>query len=241
MAILFRVMWMCSQCRELIEDQFDSCWKCGSPKPAAEANATPESASGPPGLPAELSASISGTKAARAHFSNPGAAVTMEATSAPEELTEQEIRAFVGSNAEFYLRKWDAVLRGRDNSAGFNWAAFWLAGLWVPYRKLYLHAVALYAIMLLLVVVDLSGASGHSRDGLAMLLGVICGAFGNGWYLSHARATITGIRSQRLEGEAYLQMLARRGGTSLLAPLGFMVALFGLAFAYLLNKGAIKV
>jgi hypothetical protein len=32
-------MWICKQCGEKIEDQFDSCWKCASPKAGIPANA----------------------------------------------------------------------------------------------------------------------------------------------------------------------------------------------------------
>ncbi|QDU54350.1 zinc ribbon domain-containing protein [Aeoliella mucimassa] len=27
-------MWQCNQCRELLEDQFDACWKCGCSRAA---------------------------------------------------------------------------------------------------------------------------------------------------------------------------------------------------------------
>ena len=35
-------MWTCTKCGERIEDQFDSCWRCSSPRGAAEATAAPE-------------------------------------------------------------------------------------------------------------------------------------------------------------------------------------------------------
>ena len=38
-------MWKCSKCGERIEDQFDSCWKCSTPKgasPVAPTDAAPE-------------------------------------------------------------------------------------------------------------------------------------------------------------------------------------------------------
>jgi hypothetical protein len=32
-------MWHCNKCGEKIEDQFDSCWKCGTPKAAVQTDA----------------------------------------------------------------------------------------------------------------------------------------------------------------------------------------------------------
>jgi hypothetical protein len=32
-------MWQCNKCGEKIEDQFDSCWKCGTPKAAVQSDA----------------------------------------------------------------------------------------------------------------------------------------------------------------------------------------------------------
>ena len=34
-------MWTCEKCGEKIEDQFGSCWRCSTPKGAAEATGTP--------------------------------------------------------------------------------------------------------------------------------------------------------------------------------------------------------
>jgi hypothetical protein len=32
-------MWQCNKCGEKIEDQFDSCWKCGTPKAGVQTDA----------------------------------------------------------------------------------------------------------------------------------------------------------------------------------------------------------
>jgi hypothetical protein len=34
-------MWTCQKCGEKIEDQFDSCWHCGTPRPGDQPEATP--------------------------------------------------------------------------------------------------------------------------------------------------------------------------------------------------------
>ena len=67
-------------------------------------------------------------------------------------ITEQELRAFFGSRWRRYLDRWGSWTQGR--SAGFNWVAFFFAGLWLPYRKMYRVALVFYAIMLLESVLE---------------------------------------------------------------------------------------
>ena len=63
---------------------------------------------------------------------------------------------------------------------------------------------------------------------VGLVAGIVCGWFANEWYLSHARKAISEVRSQGLSEEAHLEALAKRGGASLAATLGFL-ALFLLA------------
>jgi hypothetical protein len=49
----------------------------------------------------------------------------------PSTLTEQEVRAFVGSNSDYYLRAWQPALAGPGRASGFNIVAFFLCGLWL--------------------------------------------------------------------------------------------------------------
>ena len=64
--------------------------------------------------------------------------------------------------------------------------------------------------------------------GVGLIIGIVCGLFGNRWYLSHAQKVIAKVRSQGLPEEEHLRMLSKRGGTNLLASVGF-IALFILA------------
>jgi hypothetical protein len=70
--------------------------------------------------------------------------------------------------------------------------------------------------------------------GVGLVASIICGAFGNRWYLSHARRAIAEVRSEGLPEDAYLQALARRGGTNLAASLGMFVAFVIGAFGAML-------
>ena len=64
--------------------------------------------------------------------------------SSPREL---EYRAFVGRNARYYLRKWSFAPDDSGSTRGFNWAAFLLSGLWLPYRKMYRVTFIFYSIL----------------------------------------------------------------------------------------------
>ena len=149
------------------------------------------------------------------------------------------LRAFVGAGADRYLRKWSAVLNGTATNPGFNWAAFFLAGLWMSYRKMYRATLILYGIILVEMIVGTVIAS-VVVDGSELIetfdriinfaVAVICGGFGNRWYLAHVTRAIAQAREEGLEGEQLLHTLSRRGGTSLLAALGlfglFLLAVF---------------
>ncbi len=67
-----------------------------------------------------------------------------------------------------------------------------------------------------------------------LAFGFICGGFGNGWYLTHARREIARVRSQRLPGEQHLRALSRRGGTNIAAPLGFLVTAIAVEYVIML-------
>ncbi|MEA2561693.1 MAG: hypothetical protein QOH06_3197 [Acidobacteriota bacterium] len=153
-------------------------------------------------------------------------------------LTDQEVGAFVGRNVDYYLKKWRSVLEGpgnagnAGNATGFNWAALLLSGLWLPYRKMYRTAAIFYGVVLLetlleeIVYVGFLGkpeAPGSLGRFFGLIAGMVCGGFANGWYLSHTQEAITELRSQGLPEEAYLQALAKRGGTSTAASLGFII------------------
>ena len=147
------------------------------------------------------------------------------------DLSEAEIRAFVGRNAEFYLRKWSPARRGSGRPKRWNFAAFFLSGLWVPYRKMYRVTLIILGILVaesLLEEAAIAGGLASERMVaslnrlIGILFSIVCGTFGNAWYLAHAQREIGRIRALGLEDDAYHKALARRGGTSFLASLGFL-------------------
>jgi uncharacterized protein DUF2628 len=153
-----------------------------------------------------------------------------------DTLTEQEVRAFVGPRADTYLKKWRAPLEGSGSGTGFNWAAFLLSGLWLPYRKMYLATTILFGIILIEAIAEevvfvgilkMDDPPASLGPLVGILVGVVCGAFGNRWYLTHAQKAVAAVREQGLSEDAYLQALSKRGGTNALAALGFLLLFFG--------------
>jgi hypothetical protein len=188
---------------------------------------------------------------ARANPSAPESAGEWRLEPTSAALTEQEIRAFVGSSADYYLRSWKPALSGRGRASGFNVFAFLGSGLWLGCLKMYRATFILLGIILAEEVLEqvlflgiLQMRTAPRLDGLiGLVVGIVSGMCGNGWYLSHARRVIAEVRSQGLEDDAHLKELARRGGTSLGASLGllllFAVAMIAvnLALAALFHQG----
>jgi Protein of unknown function (DUF2628) len=146
------------------------------------------------------------------------------------ELTEAEARAFVGRNAKYYLANWAPALPGQGRASGFNRSAFWFGVLWLPYRKMYRVTLIFFAIIVLetaleefLVAVGIGNKGMIKALGgpVGLITGIVCGTYGNAWYLAHAKRRIAGVRALGLEGDAYFEAVARRGGTSLLTSFGF--------------------
>jgi Protein of unknown function (DUF2628) len=154
-------------------------------------------------------------------------------------LSEAEIRAFVGKNANYYLRKWPTADEEFGRARGFNWAAFFLFGLWVPYRKMYRTALIIFGLIVAESALEevavakglLSEQSRAVFDRVVTLIfWIVCGAFGNAWYLAHTRREIARIRALDLSDDAYREAVARRGGTSFLASVGLFCLFLAVVF-----------
>src|SRR5262249_33070986 len=131
--------------------------------------------------------------------------------------TEQELRAVVGPNSDYYLEIWQPALSGQGRASGFNVAAFFLAGPWLGYRKMYKAVLILFGIILAATVLEnvLFGIlkmqepplvmSALVRLVVALVVAIVTAVCSNGWYLSHAKRVIAEVRSQGLEEDAHLK------------------------------------
>jgi hypothetical protein len=132
--------------------------------------------------------------------------------------------AFVGSNAHYYLAKWQAT-RSAQNSRSWNNAACFFNFIWLAYRKMYglacLFALIMLGTTLAEIAFDITGGPIDLLVNLACAL--VCGYWGNVWYQKHARRKIAASSSSGLPLNQWLAHLKRQGGTNLPASLGFVV------------------
>lgn len=143
-----------------------------------------------------------------------------------EDASEAELRAVFGPRADYYFAQWQGT--GRRAS---NWAAFWFSGLWLPFRRLYLVALVFYAAIavesvLEEVVFRWMGyrevpTAVNRAVGLACAL--VCGAWGNRWYLARVRRIISETRALGLSPDEHLRELGRRGGTRVWHAVAFLL------------------
>jgi hypothetical protein len=141
----------------------------------------------------------------------------------------EELRAFVGPSADYYLKAWDGRLRNAAAEIRINWAAFLFPTFWFSYRKLYRQAVLVYMANLAIssiAIVVFMGILGTQRTPLAigrLAIGFICGRYANAWYLSRALRAISKAQDQGHDHDERMLVLARRGGTNILAVFGMFL------------------
>ena len=156
--------------------------------------------------------------------------------------TEAELRAFVGPNADYYLGKWGKPLHQGGGPAGFNWAACLLSGFWLPFRKMYRVALIFFAVTFAIGLLEelffgvyLGKETPKALDrATSFAAALVCGMFGNQWYLSHARRVIRRSRAEHPDESIRLQVLAKRGGRSVWISIGFVVLAFAVMIGLLM-------
>lgn len=141
-------------------------------------------------------------------------------------VTEEEVQAFVGSGASYYLARWQSALAHGGQPTGFNLAACLFAGLWLPYRKLYaatglffacVIGLALLERFVLLQMVGLAELPGWSAVVTTVAVGVFIGVRANHLYWNKTREAIWRVRRRGLPDDEHYRELARQGGTSVSA------------------------
>jgi hypothetical protein len=70
-----------------------------------------------------------------------------------QAVTEEEIQTFLGDDNTYYEKRW---LPFRDKMfwwAGFNWAAFFLTGAWLLWKRMYLYFFVIQITMTIFQIV----------------------------------------------------------------------------------------
>ncbi|HMK64428.1 MAG TPA: DUF2628 domain-containing protein [Thermodesulfobacteriota bacterium] len=141
-----------------------------------------------------------------------------------DTVDEDAFKAYIGKDADFYLKKFRSF-RGREDSFAvtWNWPAFWLGFIWMLYRKMYLWAL----IAFLLVFTPMA----H----LLVMIG--WGVCGNYLYYRQARKKILEYKSRQALSPGSLSLKELGGVNRWVWVVGIVFFLFMMAimvFGFLL-------
>lgn len=153
-------------------------------------------------------------------------------------VTKEELRAFVGRNVDYYFEKWRSIGFGETGKAALNVVAALFSPLWMLYRKFYVLLIAFLMFVLaeglleeLIFIVWLGKPDlVRALDVILMFVyAIIIGSYANYWYYRYACWRIRNLKAIETDPQKQMQLIARKGGTSLL-NLGVPVTLIA-AFA----------
>ena len=135
------------------------------------------------------------------------------------------MKAYVGKNTGYdYLYQW------RNRSYRFNWAAFFLTGFWIAYRKMYWQFLVLLGATIILSLIEQT--LDISQAWISTLaISLVCGFYGNKWYHNHALRVVRKARLKEPQIDERINLLAKRGGTSqILVITVIVIAVIYIAF-----------
>jgi hypothetical protein len=128
--------------------------------------------------------------------------------------TEDELRAFVGPNADYYTSAF-ATAKPEDSlqRLGWNWVGFFLGPIWLLYRRMgrYIgyYLVAQLAPMVVMLMFPKSPAVALGSLTVGLLICLFFGAYGNGLYYRRATGIIAEARATSTNRQEYIEA---RGG-----------------------------
>ena len=155
-------------------------------------------------------------------------------------LDDAKIDSFVVKNADYYQEKWRRFHESPRSASSFNNAAFFTAGGWLIYRKLYVPVM--WVVLVLVVDFSLSIYLEENRivsagaiaawDRLApFIYGGVVGTFGNSWYWRKFRRMEIQARSQSPDPSLQHEFLRSKGGTNPIGTGLVLIVLAALIFA----------
>lgn len=118
-----------------------------------------------------------------------------------DTVTADEIRAFVGMNAYYYIQSFSKfTIMGREKFCiTWNWSCFGFTFLWMLYRKMYALALATFIIFCI--------------PGVNVLLHIGAGMIGNYLYYRQVKAKIIEIRMTQ-SPQNFIPVLEEMGGVN---------------------------
>lgn len=173
-----------------------------------------------------------GTAVATLTTSQPIQSSVQVAVSNDDEATS----IFIGKNYEYYLRKWETAEQKKSKQS-WNWAAFLLGFAWMAYRKMYLYTSIFIGVVIVVAFCELAfGLPENLTNAIMLAISVTIGFQGNSWYKLHVEKKVKEITAMNAPEQAKIE-LARQGGTSIGAAIGFVVALLAIILLMVVVAG----
>lgn len=134
----------------------------------------------------------------------------------------ENLRIFVGKNANYYIAKWEEL--GEGNKISWNWSAFFFGLIWFAYRKMYPHTFAMLIFSIILYIVQVKFNTSEWVVALTNLsMSIVLGMFGNYLYYDYSKSKLKDIKKQTQDERKLYVELARNGGTSIATAFGIFV------------------
>ncbi|UII33013.1 DUF2628 domain-containing protein [Fulvivirga ulvae] len=136
---------------------------------------------------------------------------------------ERYLQAYFGKQANYYIERYKAYLSG--NKFTFNIAPFFIGFIWFFYRKLWVEGAVIFFIIIasgfLEGLIYERFSVGESAQTIvfyvsSFVFGMLWAFAGNYFYLKRAEKSIHEILSATSDEDKRLELLATKGGVSLI-------------------------
>ena len=137
-------------------------------------------------------------------------------------LTEREVDAFVGKNADYYKEKWKSNPKS-DYYKGWNIIALFFFFEWAAYRKMYREAIgAFLSIVIFTIFFTILPVNSDLIVKLfGQLVKILFCAFANGFYRKKALRTLQ--KTFSMDEYSKMDYLTKQGGTSVISLIIFLL------------------
>src|SRR5216117_246257 len=106
------------------------------------------------------------------------------------DVSSEQLRAFIGPRADYYLTRWARIDAGGGRAPGINWPALLLGSFWLVYRRMYrffwifIGVLVLAAIAedLVLSLLKIQVAPRPVDVVITLAVAATFGTFGTYWY-----------------------------------------------------------
>ncbi len=135
-----------------------------------------------------------------------------------EDINIEYFENYFGNSKDYYMPKLIAFERGKKYS--FNLSAFLFGMFWFLYRRLYIHSLIILLVILIesrleRIVITLLGNTKDIELSLRItwliMFGIVCGYFGNYFYLKQSKKKVEQIIEKTAEESQKMRKLKKAG------------------------------